>query len=217
VVRKGEEGEAEGPVGPEGAAKAYDRAYFDHWYRGEGFGSPARLDRKVAYALGSAEYLLERPVRTVLDVGCGEGVWQPALRKRRPGLRYVGVDPSEYTVARYGPSRGLRLGGVGQLGQLGLVGPFDLVVCVDVVAYVPAAELRRGLRALGELLGGVALIELFAAGDDFEGDRVGFHHGTPATYRRWFDQAGLAQVGPSLFVPADLAARLPAFHGGSPR
>lgn len=41
----------------------YGREYFERWYRAEGFGSPARLDRKVAYALGAAEYLLERPVR----------------------------------------------------------------------------------------------------------------------------------------------------------
>lgn len=198
-------------------AKRYDRAYYDHWYRGQGFGSPLRLDRKVAYALAAAEYLLERPVCSVLDVGCGEGAWQPALRRARPQATYLGVDPSEYAIERYGSRRGLRLGDLGSLHELALGGPFDLIVCVDVVAYVPAEPLRRGLRTMSDLAGGVALIELFAQGDRFEGDEDGFHHRPPATYDRWFAEAGLAQVGPSLFVPDALQALLPSFHGGRPR
>jgi ubiquinone/menaquinone biosynthesis C-methylase UbiE len=66
------------------ATDRFDRQYFERWYRDEGFGSPARLRRKVDYALAATEYLLERPVRSVLDVGCGEGDWALELRRRRP-------------------------------------------------------------------------------------------------------------------------------------
>ena len=49
-------------------AKTYDRAYFDRWYRQGGIGDPRRLARKVALAVATAEYHLERPLRTVLDI-----------------------------------------------------------------------------------------------------------------------------------------------------
>lgn len=190
----------------------FDRAYFDHWYRDEGFGSPARLARKVAYALGAAEYLLERSVRSVLDVGAGEGAWRAELRRRRPGVRYVGVDPSPYAVERYGTRRDLRLGGLGDLDRLDLDGPFDLVVCSDVIAYVGARDLRRGLRTIAELLGGAAFIEVFTSADSFEGDLEGYRRRSPATYDRWFDEAGLIRIGPHLYAGARLRPYLARFE-----
>src|SRR5262245_38669562 len=143
--------------------KVYDRAYFERWYRNERTRVHARgaLERKVRFAVGAAELLLERPIRSVLDVGCGEGVWQPLIHELRPEVRYAGVDSSAYAVRRFGKRRNLRLGTFGELGELGLEGPFDLIVCSDVLHYVPAEEIPRGLEALAELLHGVAFIELF--------------------------------------------------------
>ena len=192
--------------------KRYDRTYYDRWYRDAGFGSPTRLARKVDYALGVAEYLLDRPVRSVLDIGCGEGTWRAALHKRRPGVTYVGIDPSEYAVGRFGRSRDLRLGGFGDVGTLAADGPFDLMVCIDVAGYVPAPELRRGLAAMADMLDGVAVFEVFARGDDWEGDRVGFQERTAATYDRWFAKAGLHRIGPNLLCAAPLWGTLAALE-----
>ncbi|MBI2704691.1 MAG: methyltransferase domain-containing protein [Actinobacteria bacterium] len=195
-------------------SETYDRAYYDHWYRREGFGSPARLRRKVNYALGAAEYLLERPVRSVLDVGCGEGPWRVELAKQRPKARYLGIDPSEYAIERHGKKRNLRLGGMGDLLGMNLheEGPFDLVVCVDVIAYVAAAELRSGLRVMASVMSGVALIEVFTAADDFEGDRHGYHARSPRTYDRWFADAGLRRIGPHLYIPEIALPQLATFE-----
>jgi SAM-dependent methyltransferase len=194
------------------ATDRFDRQYFERWYRDEGFGSPSRLRRKVDYALAATEYLLERPVRSVLDVGCGEGEWARQLRRRRPNARYLGVDPSEYVVGRFGRSRHLVLGGLGDLGRLDLQGPHDLVVCSDVIAYVPAAELQHGLRTIEAALVGAAFIEVFTAGDDFEGDLDGYLRRSPATYERWFAAAGLQRVGPHLYAGTRLLPQLAAFE-----
>jgi SAM-dependent methyltransferase len=188
--------------------KQYDQAYFDRWYRREGFGSRADLDRKVSYALASTEYLLQRPVRSVLDVGCGEGAWQVALRRQRPRARYTGVDPSSYAVGRYGARRNLLLGGIGDLETvLGRV-QFDLVVCADVIPYAPATDVQRGLASIASRLRGAALIELFTSSDDFDGDLTDYSRRSPATYRRWFAAAGLARIGPNLFAGPQLLAEL---------
>jgi SAM-dependent methyltransferase len=194
--------------------KQYDRAYFDRWYREQGFGSRAVVERKVQYALAATEYLIGRRVRRVLDVGCGEGAWQPVLRRLRPAATYVGVDPSEYAIDRFGARRNLRLGGVGDLDALDLGGPFDLIVCVDVLAYVDNRDARQGLAAIGRLLEGAAFIEVFAAGDDFEGDLVGYHRRASAVYERWLAESELHRVGPNLFVGTALWTWLSHFERG---
>lgn len=192
----------------------YDRAYFDHWYRHEGFGSPARLTRKLHYAVGAAEYLLDRPLRSVLDVGAGEGPWAPALHKLRPKASYVGVDPSRYAVERFGRRRNLRLGGLADLDDIDLDerSPYDLVVCVDVLAFAPDDDVRRGLHSIARLLGGVALVEVFTDEDAIEGDVAGHHFRTAATYRAWCAEAGLARIGPHLYANARLLDDLARFE-----
>jgi SAM-dependent methyltransferase len=196
------------------AGKRYDRAYFDRWYRSEGFGSRVRLDRKVAYALGAAEYLLDRPVRRVLDVGCGEGQWSVALRGQRPGIHYVGIDPSAYAVERYGRRRGVRLGGIADLGHddFDIGGAFDLVICCDVLPYVPAAEVRRGLAGMARRLAGVAFVEIWTSSDGVEGDLEQFHRRTARTYERWLCDAGLVRLGPHLYTTPASAGGLAAFE-----
>ena len=70
----------------------YDQAYFDRWYRDPGSRMWARADveRKVRMAVAVAEYLLDRPLRSVLDVGCGEGPWQKILKRLREPYHMVG-------------------------------------------------------------------------------------------------------------------------------
>ena len=40
-------------------------------------------------------------------------------------------DGSEYAVRRFGRARNIRLARVGEVGRIGLKGPFDLVVCAE--------------------------------------------------------------------------------------
>jgi SAM-dependent methyltransferase len=193
---------------PATAKKTYDRAYFDRWYRDPRVrvATAAAVARKVHLAVSIAEALLLRRVRSVLDVGCGEGAWRAPLEKLRPGIRYVGVDSSEYVIARFGKRRGIRLGTFGALGRIArsLRGPFDVIVCCDVLQYVPALELNTGLRSVAKLLGGVAYLEAYTSGDAIEGDKRAWHHRSAAEYRRAFGGAGLTSVGMHCWVGDEL-------------
>ena len=196
-------------------AKVYDQAYFDRWYRDpkhRQWAEPA-IARKVRMVVGVAEYLLERPIRSVLDVGCGEGSWQPILKDLRPKARYLGIDGSEYAVARFGRERNLRRGAVGDLKSLGIRQQFDVVVCCDVLHYVPTPELKRGVAAMAKLARGPAYLEAYTTADDVTGDNVSFQRRSPATYRRLFAAAGVEHVaGPHVYVTKDFARRLVALE-----
>ncbi|MGV8922319.1 MAG: class I SAM-dependent DNA methyltransferase [Thermomonas sp.] len=175
--------------------KTYDRDYFDRWYRRGGMGDAARLARKVGLAVATAEYHLERPIRSVLDIGCGEGAWRAPLRKLRPKLEYIGFDSSEYAVSRYGRSRGLHLARFGDFEYLRPCGPVDLLVCSDVLHYLPTRELERGLPALADLCGGIAFIETFAREDQAVGDEDEFKSRPARFYRERLNAIGLRALG----------------------
>jgi SAM-dependent methyltransferase len=196
--------------------KRYDRAYFDRWYRHPETRILLRsaVARKAALAVSAAEFVLGRTIRSVLDVGCGEAPWRAPLLAMRPGLRYVGVDGSEYAVRRFGRARNIRLGRVGELGALDLDGPYDLVVCSDVLHYVPAEDLGPGIRAIASLTHGLAWIEIFTSSDSSVGDHVEYRHRPRASYDRWFKRYGLIPIGLYSFVPRALRSELTTYEIG---
>jgi SAM-dependent methyltransferase len=194
--------------------KRYDRDYFDRWYRNGGIGGARRLARKVALAVATAEYHLERPLRSVLDVGCGEGAWRAPLLKLRPRLRYLGFDGSEYAVARYGRRRNLHVARFAEFAQLRPCPPADLLVCSDVLHYLDARELDRGLPGLAALCGGVAFLETFAREDQAEGDDHAFKRRPASFYRRRFEAAGFRALGSHCWLSPALAGQATALETG---
>jgi SAM-dependent methyltransferase len=185
-------------------AKRYDRAYFDRWYRDRrhAIAPGGELDRQVAFAVAVTERLLARPLRSVLDAGAGEGRWYPLLRARRPEVRYIGFDSSEWAVRRWGKSRNLHLGAIESLGELDLDGPFDLVIAADILHYLKAPALRSALAGLVPLVGGVAFLPTFAVEDAIEGDLHGFQKRRASSYRRYFREAGLQSLGMHAYTTA---------------
>lgn len=175
--------------------KTYDADYFNRWYRDGAIGSRARLARKVALAVATAEYHLERPLRSVLDIGCGEAAWRAPLLGLRPHVRYLGFDSSVYAVERHGRRRAIHYARFGDFAQLRPCPPVDLLVCSDVLHYLDAREINRGLPGLAALCDGVAFIETFARGDDASGDEHDYRDRPAAFYRRRLRAVGFSQLG----------------------
>lgn len=182
--------------------KRYDKAYFDRWYRGPDppVGDASDLERAVALAIAATESVIARPIESVLDVGCGEGRWQPVVMKLRPDAAYLGIDSSEYAVDRFGDSRNIRHGLFGELAYHVFDEPFDLVVCSDVLHYLDDAEILEGIDALSERTGGVAVIDIFTVEDEPEGDRVNFRLRPAAWYHNVLRDAGLVPIGLQMYV-----------------
>lgn len=179
------------------AVKEYDRRYFQRWYHDPStrIGTAETTRRKARLAVSAAEFMLTRTIRSVLDIGCGDGLWLAAINKLRPGIRYVGIDPSSYVVERLSKRYDVRLGTLGELAKLKLGKSFDLIVCADVIQYVADDDLRRGLAAVRRLTGGVAYVEAFTTEDGMEGDRDGWIDRSEKVMRRFFRDAGLTHCG----------------------
>ncbi len=190
--------------------KLFDSHYFEKWYRHpeHRIGTSTDLARLVRFAISAAEYVLAHPVRTVLDVGAGEGRWLPALKKLRPGIRYQGVDPSEYVVRRYGSRRNIVHGTLDDIPDLFGDAKFDLVVCCSVINYMPRADMIRGIRNIAQRTGGMAYLEIFTTEDDVEGDTHGWHSETRASYRRIIRGAGLVPCGLHCYIPRENSGAL---------
>ena len=203
---------------PRAPMKTYDRAYFDRWYRDAGASkvSKGRLERAVALAVASAETFLGRPVRSVLDVGCGEGHWRAPLLRLRPGATYLGLDASEYAVQRFGRTRNLHHARFGDLAWLRPCPPVDLLVCADVMHYVPDPEWKAGLPGLAELCRGVAVLETYTAEDrgreDVEGDFEGFIARPAKAYRRALERVGFTFLGQQCWLSPALAEQATALE-----
>jgi SAM-dependent methyltransferase len=186
------------------AARQYDQRYFDKWYRNPRYRvkTPDELTRQATFVLSAAEYVLGRPVRTVLDVGCGEGNWLAPLRKLRPGLQYTGVDSSEYAVRRFGKRRNIRLGTIDELDQLRLRKDYDLILCVGMLNYLTPPQLDRGLDHLYERSSGLIYLELFTSQDTgVFGDTKGTRLRSAAWYRARLRKARLVSCGLHCYVP----------------
>ena len=191
--------------------KAYDRAYFERWYRGaEAPKGEGELRRQVLLAVAAAESVLDREIESVLDIGAGEGRWQPVLHEVRPDASYLGIEPSEYAVERFGESRNLLHGGVADLETFAFVDTFDLVVCADVLHYLDKEAVLLCMDDIADLTGGVALLEVFTDADPAIGDREGFHARSADWYRRVFEGAGLVHIGLQMWVHRDVADDLDA-------
>lgn len=184
--------------------ETFDQAYFDKWYRDprHRVRTTAERARQVRFVVAAAEQFLERPITSVLDVGAGEGHWEPVLRALRPRIRYVGVDPSEHAVRRYGARRGIRLGSIETLDTLTLPADFDLVLCVGMLYYLTSRQFRRGVRALHAHCGGLAYLELFTADDVLDGDLPMGTARSGAWYRREMARGGWVALGMHCWIRA---------------
>jgi SAM-dependent methyltransferase len=195
------------------SGKKYDQAYYERWYRSSRrVVTPSTTLRKARLALAAAEFVLGREARSVLDVGCGEGLWRRVLKRARPNMEYTGVDSSDYVVRRYGERRNILQGTLGALGRLGLPGKYDLIVCSDVVSYVPTPELQRGLTTIRRLLRGIAYVDAYTISDEFVGDLNGWHHRSEASYRKLFASAGLVACGMNCWMPRAETYRMSALE-----
>ena len=160
-------------------AAYYQRFYFDKKTR---VVDPEHVKRLGAFVCSYLQYL-RVPMRRVVDVGCGIGLWREVIQRHYPHAQFQGVEYSDYLCERFGWERG-------SVVDYQARAPFDLVICQGVLPYLNPADLKRALNNLGRLSCGALYVEAVAR-EDWENDTVDetltdprLHQHPAALYRR---------------------------------
>ncbi len=148
------------------SAAIFDEAYYQRYYydKKTSVVDPEHAERLGAFVCSYLQYL-RVPVRRVLDVGCGIGLWRAAVARHFPDASYHGVEFSEYLCTRFGWERG----SVVDYQAHDPAEPFDLVICQGVLPYLSPPDLKRALHNLGQLSRGALYVEAVAR-EDYERD-----------------------------------------------
>ncbi len=84
------------------------------------------------------------PVARILDAGCGIGLLKEPFAALWPRARYTGLELSGYLCDRYGWV-------LGSVADFSPRRPYDLVVCYDVLQYLPDRDAARAIGNLSRL------------------------------------------------------------------
>jgi SAM-dependent methyltransferase len=123
--------------------KRFNARYYSKWY-GEDIETRQEIaDKAARFVLAYVDHM-DATVRTVLDLGCGLGLWKAALMKENTRIRYTGVEFSSHLCKKLGWEQ----------GDVCTYAPgrtFDLVICQGVLQYLSDAECERAIQNLNRL------------------------------------------------------------------
>ena len=115
--------------------------------------STARL---AGFVVAYLRYL-QIDVASVLDLGCGEGLWRGALRAHFPDVDYRGVEVSQHMCEKHGWERSSIADYAGASA--------DLVVCQGVLQYLDDAEAEVAIERLAQFTRGALYLEALTKAD----------------------------------------------------
>ena len=137
----------------------FDAAYYRKFY-----GSPRTRVADPETCASLADFVfaylkyLRVPVESVLDLGCGIGLWRTEVLRHHPTARYVGVEKSEYACRKYGWERGC-------VTTYRSEESFDLVICQGVLQYLDDDEAETAIRNLTRLAKSALYLEILTLED----------------------------------------------------
>ncbi len=137
----------------------FDRAYYQRYYYDARTAVATRAEvRARARLIAAFAAHVGLPVRRILEAGCGTGLLRAELLRLLPRARYTALEASEYLCRRHGWQHG-------RIEEFRAPGPFDLVVCYDVLQYLDRTSAERALRNFARLSRGALYFSALTRGD----------------------------------------------------
>ena len=123
----------------------FDESFYTRFYKNPRTRVTTREEMsRRAMAVAALMRYLELPVKSILDAGCGLGLMRAPLLKALPGSRYTGIEVSEHLCKKYGWTQT-------SLATYRPAKRFDLIICYDVLQYLPDREAASAMANLGRL------------------------------------------------------------------
>ena len=186
-------------------ADRFDREYYRRFYEDEDTSimSAEMRENEIAFVIAFCRHI-GLQVERFADVGAGTGWWAAEFTDQYPDCRHIETyDASAAACDAYGHAHVplQKLSGKSA----------DLVVCRDVLRYLPDADAEEGIRRLARKSKGVLYLHLVTREDEFDeesSDVVGYFRPV-AWYRRRLANQGFRDCGMGLFVSARLKSFSP--------
>jgi trans-aconitate methyltransferase len=180
----------------------FDAAYFTRFY--EEHDIAAGVDRLVRFVCAYLDHL-DVDVEEILDLGCGQGLWQDPLADAYPSARYIGVEVSEYACETHGWI-------CGSVVDFELGRKVDLVVCQGVLQYLDDEAASLAIQNLARHTRTALYLEALTQEDwDHNCDQSatdGDVHLRPGTWYRERLAPHFLNAGGGLYIPHDSPAVL---------
>ncbi|MFH1754625.1 MAG: class I SAM-dependent methyltransferase [Candidatus Latescibacterota bacterium] len=140
------------------AKKNHIRSTFDEAYYRRYYGDPQTavitkedVNRLAMFVVHYLAYL-HMPVRHVLDLGCGVGMWGDVLSRHDANIVYTGVEISPFLCDKYGWVQG-------SIVNFTSRSKFDLVICQGVLPYLGGPDAKAAIENLATLCRGALYLE----------------------------------------------------------
>ena len=126
----------------------FDAGFYQRFYANPRTRVTTRREMESrATAVAAWVAYLDLPVKRILDAGCGLGWMRKPLLRAFPEATYTGLEVSDHLCEQ--------LGWINEsLADFHPRGRFDLVICYDVLQYLPPREAQRAMLNLARLCRG---------------------------------------------------------------
>ena len=174
----------------------FDANYYRKYYENPRTAVVTRAEAKaeVAFVLAFCRHI-GLDIQRFADVGAGTGWWAKEFKRQYPKCRFIETfDASAIAARRYGHQHvaAEKLGGRAA----------DLVVCRDVLRYLPGPAAKTAIARLAKKCRGVLYLHVVTSDDEVDelaSDMTGYFR--PARwYIRELAAAGFRNAGMGLFV-----------------
>ena len=178
----------------------FDAAYYRRFYenRQTAIMTPEMQRDEVAFVIAFCRHI-EFDLERFTDAGAGTGWWAREFARQYPECGEIETfDASEAACKLYGHKL-MRLEKLPGKAS-------DLVVCRDVLRYLPDAAADEAIRRLARKCRAVLYLQIVTKEDEFDedaSDAAGYFRKT-AWYRKRLSAAGFRDCGMGLFVSGRL-------------
>jgi hypothetical protein len=189
----------------------FDAAYYRRFYRDQPVHDRRRIGHLATGVTGMCAWW-GVPVRSVLDVGAGTGLWRDWFERERPKVRYQSIDISDYACGRYGHERR-------DIATWRPKRPVDLVICQGVLQYLDDSAALDAIENIAATTKGALYLEAPTSTDrddviDVDATDMDIHWRRGSWYRRQL-RPHFTAVGGGLFVAHRAGVRFYELERGS--